>query len=150
MTINVDNCKRCGKIFQKYYSVYCPDCFAFIRSELDRCAAYLKKHRDSTIQDLSEATEVPAGKIIRYINEGKLYVQDYPNLHYECYFCDKTIQRGYLCPECAAKFKLEVKHLFLEDGYEYDSMRNEIKYSEKAGGGRHITDRYTVDGTKRK
>lgn len=127
MTINVDNCKRCDKVFQKYFSEYCPECYAFIRSELERCAEYLKNNRKCTIPELSKATEVSVGKIIKYINEGKLYSLDYQNLTYPCYFCDTMIHRGHLCKTCALQFKLEVKQLFLEDGYEYDETTNQVR-----------------------
>lgn len=149
MSIEVDNCKRCGKIFKKAYSNYCPDCFAFLRSELTRCNEYLKGHPESTIQELSEAVEVPINKIIRYMNEGKLYVFQHPNLTYSCYFCDHQITRGYLCRDCAAKFNLEVKNLFIEDGYEYDPNSKQIKGRPDQLKRGTAPDRYTVHGTKR-
>ncbi|WP_141097527.1 hypothetical protein [Paenibacillus aquistagni] len=149
MTIEVENCKRCGKVFKKAFSSFCPDCFAFIRSELTRCNEYLKNNPDSDIHELSEATEVPVKKIIRYMNEGKLYVHQHPNLTYGCYFCDHQINRGYLCRDCAAKFNLEVKNLFLEDGYEYDPDTKQIRSRQEQHKQGYSTDRYTVHGTKR-
>lgn len=127
MSMEVVNCKRCNKVFQKYFSEYCPDCTAFLRAELDRCVNYLKNNRMCSLHELSVATEVPVGKIIRYINEGKLYTLDYPNLQYTCYFCDTLIRRGHLCPSCSIQFKYEVKKLFLEDGYEYDEATQQVR-----------------------
>ena len=148
MSLNVDNCKRCGNIFQKYFSEFCPECYAFIRSELERSNTYLKNNRNVSLHELSEAVEVPINKLIKYINEGKLYSLDHPNLKYNCYFCEHQIHRGYLCKECALQFKLEVKHLFLEDGYEYDEQTNQVRNVGKRpdwNGG----DKFTVGKSKK-
>lgn len=148
MTLNVDHCKRCGKVFQVAFSPYCPDCITFVRTELERCSAYLRKNLDSTLGELSQATEVPIQKIIHYINEGKLYVLDYPNLGYPCYFCGNEIKRGYLCPDCACNFKLEVKDLYLKEGYMYDEATQQVKHQS----GNHLRreDTYTVELKKHK
>lgn len=148
-TANFDNCSRCGKIFQKFFSSLCADCYAYIQNELERCTQYLKKNQDSTIEEVSQGTDVSIRKIIQFINEGKLYASDYPNLNYECYFCTQKITRGYLCKDCAFKIKLEVKHLLLEDGYEFDMESNQIKaMPKKSGPGKKPMDTYTVEGRK--
>ncbi|MGZ9585747.1 hypothetical protein [Paenibacillus marinisediminis] len=147
MNLNVGHCERCKKVFQITYSNYCPDCVVFIRTELERCSAYLRAHPDSTLVELSEATEVPVKKLIYYINEGKLYVYDYPNLTYPCYFCEIEIKRGYLCTECAYKFKMEVTDLYIKEGYEVDQVTHQIKQAPRAFPRKDDT--FTVQGRKR-
>jgi len=147
MDIHVDHCKRCGNVFQVFHSKFCADCQTFIRTEVERCSAYLKSHSDCTLDELSEAVEVSRNKLIYYINEGKLYVYDYPNLHYHCHFCETEIQRGYLCTPCAARFKLEVNDLYMKEGYKVDKVSQQIQ--PQSPSRRRIGDAYTVQGRRR-
>lgn len=107
--MNLDYCPRCGKLFARGMRDICPNCVKDIEDEYEKCVAYLKENRHITIQQLSEATEVSVRQITRFIREGRISVNAFPNMYYGCESCGSPIREGNLCPNCIKKLSNEIK-----------------------------------------
>ena len=107
--MNLDYCPRCGKLFARGHRDICPNCIREIEEEYEKCVEYLKDHRHITIQQLSEATGVSVRQITRFIREGRIGINNYPNMHYACESCGAPIRDGNLCPNCIKKLADEIK-----------------------------------------
>ncbi|MBM7684121.1 ribosomal protein L32 [Pullulanibacillus pueri] len=68
-----------------------------------------KANRESTVQEVHEATGVEEKLIFRWIQEGRLLVKNFANLAYPCSSCGTMIQQGKLCPDCVKKIQSDLE-----------------------------------------
>jgi flagellar operon protein (TIGR03826 family) len=106
----LSNCVRCDSLFVRGVKDICPKCVMEVEKEYELCAKFLRKreNRGATIQDVSDATGVSVKQITRFIREGRISIDNNPNLGYPCENCGKLIGSGHLCPECAGELKREI------------------------------------------
>lgn len=130
------NCSICGKLFLKEHTDHCLDCYHEIEREFKLLSDFLKvgKNRFASIQEASEFTGVDSKRIAEFIRDGRVYVEDYPNLGYPCAHCGTFIQRQMLCRSCFDQFTTEVdktlkaEKLLEEMQKQPDSRRGSSKY----------------------
>lgn len=104
------NCSICGRLFLKDHTDYCLDCYKEMEQEFKVVADFLKVegNRFASIEETSKFTEVAEKRIADFIRDGRIYVEDYPNLGYGCSHCGTLIQRQMLCADCFEEFSSEV------------------------------------------
>lgn len=105
MNLNIDNCRRCGKIYTKNPQNICKDCIRAVEEEYKRCAQYLREHRGASMSELSEATGVSTSQITKFILEGRISTKDAPGLEYPCESCGKPIRTQKLCDSCRSRLQ---------------------------------------------
>lgn len=106
----LDNCTICGKLYLKTFTDHCLECYKEIEEDFKLVEAFLRaeEHRFTTLDDLSDATEVSAKRISGFIREGRIYGEDFPNLGYPCAHCGDAIKRQLLCTSCYDTFSAEI------------------------------------------
>ncbi|WP_238323103.1 flagellar protein [Gorillibacterium massiliense] len=87
----------------------CPACVRELDEHCERCVKYIKENSGTTLQELSEATEIPVKQIIRFIREGRISLVRTPNLHYPCESCGEPIQEQTLCDSCRQRMAKEIQ-----------------------------------------
>ncbi|WP_230321360.1 flagellar protein [Planococcus salinarum] len=78
----------------------------FLKIEENRCAS---------IEEVSTFTDVAVKRIADFIRDGRIYVEDFPNLGYGCAHCGTLIQRQMLCAGCFEEFTSEVNKTLKAD-----------------------------------
>jgi flagellar operon protein (TIGR03826 family) len=136
MALNIANCPRCGKVFAKGMKDICPLCVKEIDEEFDRCSKYLKENRGTTLQELSDATEVPIKQITRFIIENRLIIDKAPNMGYPCEICGNPIREKYVCDSCRQRLSRDVAEIIEKEQHKQDSGRQ-----HNSPGGYQIRDR---------
>ncbi|RIV18811.1 hypothetical protein D2Q93_13705 [Alicyclobacillaceae bacterium I2511] len=101
--VPIANCKRCNRIFNKGRRELCPQCIAEEDAAFRVVKAYLKDHRDATLAEVTDATEVDVELLVAMIRNGRLLLRDNPNLTYPCERCGQPTHAGHYCPQCAAE-----------------------------------------------
>ncbi|USB32846.1 TIGR03826 family flagellar region protein [Paenibacillus sp. YPG26] len=101
--MNLDNCPRCGKLYAKNFKNICSACIKAIEEEYERCFKFLRENKGSTIHQLSEATEVSIKQITKFIKEGRISVENNPNMMYPCEVCGILIRDGNMCDGCRSR-----------------------------------------------
>ncbi|MDF2958974.1 MAG: flagellar protein [Paenibacillus sp.] len=129
MSLNVDNCGRCGKVYVKNNFGMCINCIKTIDLEYEKCLKYLREHRACTINELSEATEVSAHQIRKFIREGRISIKGNPNMSYDCEVCGSPIREHTMCEPCRSRLAKETNQL-QED--ETRKKMQEVKNSKAA------------------
>ncbi|EGL13529.1 MULTISPECIES: flagellar protein [Paenibacillus] len=114
MSMNVQNCPRCGKLFVKGFAETCPACVKDIEAQYVACADYLRQNRKCDLQELHEETEVPMRQIIRFIREGRISIADSPNLTYPCEVCGNPIREHTMCDSCRQRLVRDVNQMMDE------------------------------------
>lgn len=116
------NCTICGKLYLKDHTDYCLDCYKDMEREFKIITDFLKieENRFASIEEISAFTDVAEKRIADFIRDGRIYVEDYPNLGYGCAHCGTLIKRQMLCASCFEEFTSEVNKTlkaekFLED-----------------------------------
>lgn len=104
------NCTICGKLFLKDHTDYCLDCYKEMEQEFKLITDFLKveENRFASIEEISAFTDVAEKRIADFIRDGRIYVEDYPNLGYGCAHCGTLIKRQMLCTSCFDEFTSEV------------------------------------------
>ncbi|TXK80971.1 flagellar protein [Paenibacillus sp. N3.4] len=108
--MNVANCPRCGKIFVKGFNDVCPNCVKDLEQQYEKCVKYLREHKGTTINDLSEATEVSIKQITKFIREGRISILHAPNMSYSCEVCGISIRENTICEPCRMKLVKDVRN----------------------------------------
>ncbi|MFD1032808.1 flagellar protein [Metaplanococcus flavidus] len=68
----------------------------------------IEGNRFASIEEVGSFTEVSEKRIADFIRDGRIFVEDYPNLGYGCAHCGTLIQRQMLCNSCFEDFTSEV------------------------------------------
>jgi flagellar operon protein (TIGR03826 family) len=127
MGMNVANCPRCGKVYVKNHRDVCPACIKEIDLQLENCLKYLKQNRGTTIQDLSEATEVPVKQIAKFIREGRISIIGAPNMTYPCEVCFTPIRESNICESCRQRLAKDVTNSKEDEDREKEIRKQENK-----------------------
>lgn len=106
LPLNVDNCPRCGAIFNKNLRNLCPSCIKEMDDMLNVCERYMWRHDKATTEQLQQATGIPMDIILKFIKEDrKLRPKYYPNLTYPCEKCGRGIREARICVQCGTSFQ---------------------------------------------
>lgn len=129
------NCTICGKLFLKDHTDYCLDCYKEMEQEFKIVSGFLKVegNRFASIKEVGRLTGVQEKRIADFIRDGRIYVEDFPNLGYDCAHCGTMIQRQMLCNNCFEEFTSEVDKTmkaekFLEDVNKPIEEANKARY----------------------
>jgi flagellar operon protein (TIGR03826 family) len=109
--MNVDYCPRCDKLYAKNQHKMCLNCIKELEAIYDKCNKYLREHRMTTLQELSDATEVSVSQIAKFIREGKISIANRTNIQLPCEVCGIQIREGHLCHSCRSKLIKDVSNL---------------------------------------
>ena len=129
MSLDVENCPRCGTLFRKIRQPVCPNCVKKIDEEYEKCYKFMRKkeNRSCNVHDLSEATGVSLRQITQFILEGRLSIENNPNMGYECRSCGKTIREGTLCDSCLGKVKKMANYMQEDEQKRQSALEEERK-----------------------
>lgn len=105
LRLNVDNCPKCGAIFDKNLRNLCPACSRELDATLNKLDDYMWKHQKASTQQLHESTGVSLEQIIAFMKEDRLRSKLYPNLTYPCEKCGAGIREARVCFRCASELK---------------------------------------------
>lgn len=131
MGMNVANCPRCGKIFVKGFAEVCPNCLKDLEQQYDKCLKYLRANKGTTINDLSEATDVSIKQITKFIREGRISIMNAPNMAYPCEVCGTLIRENTLCEPCRMKLVKDVRNTAEDERRNEELKKQEGKISFK-------------------
>jgi flagellar operon protein (TIGR03826 family) len=99
LAAQLGNCRKCGKLFLHIRDI-CDDCYQKQEEDYIKSAEYLREHPGSTIQELSDATNVSVGQIREFILAQRIVAGYFPNLSYPCESCGTMIRSGRKCSNC--------------------------------------------------
>ncbi|MCS7459957.1 flagellar protein [Paenibacillus doosanensis] len=111
MSLNVDNCPRCGKIYVKNNFSLCVNCIKEIDQQYEKCLNYLRENRSCYLYELSEATGVSIKQITKFIREGRISIANHPNMSYNCEVCNTPIRVHTICDSCRQKLSKEASNM---------------------------------------
>lgn len=117
------NCRKCGKLFLCFRDI-CDECYQKQEDDFLRVAAYLREHSGSTIQEVSEATEVSIKQIREFILGRRILLTELPNLGYPCEACGEMIRTGTKCSSCLETLHQIAQHV---DNGQVQQKENERK-----------------------
>ncbi|OEH86722.1 hypothetical protein BHU72_00140 [Desulfuribacillus stibiiarsenatis] len=96
----LSNCPRCGRLFDNTFKDICQQCTHEEEQYYQKVRKYVKEHKDCTIHEASEATDVPVKLITRFIKQGRINLKNNPNMLYPCEGCGAFIAAGRFCNSC--------------------------------------------------
>lgn len=98
--VAIKNCARCGRLFTGVDDV-CPACLAEEQEEFDRVRAYLIRHRNASVAEVSAQTGVAVTQIHRWVRAGRLKVSpEQLGGGLRCERCGAPIDSGRFCRKC--------------------------------------------------
>ncbi|KAA8785569.1 flagellar protein [Paenibacillus polysaccharolyticus] len=101
--MNLGNCPRCGKLYALNFRDVCSNCIKEMEQEYQICVDYLRENKGANIQELSDATEVSIKTITKFIREGRISIENAPNMMYPCEVCGMLIREGHMCDSCRTR-----------------------------------------------
>lgn len=105
---DVRNCPRCGRVFFVRSRDICPSCVAEEEEQFERVRRFLRESPGATLEEVEEATGVPADVILSFLRQGRLIVTDGLRGVLVCQRCGVPIDEGYLCSRCSGELAREV------------------------------------------
>ncbi|MCL6709684.1 MULTISPECIES: TIGR03826 family flagellar region protein [Priestia] len=104
----LDNCSECGQLFVKSGSMnICKSCFEKEEILFQRVSSFLKKraNRTASTEEVVNETGVSESLIHQFIRQGRLVLNNFPNISYPCIQCNAQIREGKLCHSCSQEIK---------------------------------------------
>ena len=94
------NCEKCGRLFQSIADVkLCSRCRESDEDMFKVVREYVYDNPGATVVEVSQATNVPEKKILRFLREGKLETKGDAML-IDCEKCGEPIASGRYCDRC--------------------------------------------------
>jgi uncharacterized protein len=129
-TPRLGNCPKCKKLYLRIRDI-CDECYQKQEEDFIKVATYLREYPGSTLQVLSDETEVSVAQIRYFILIGRIVAGHFPNLAYPCETCGKMIQTGRSCTTC-----MTTVHGSLEN---YQKGKDEQSNDGNTNAGGYIT-----------
>lgn len=114
------NCPRCNKIFVKSFRDVCQDCQKQEDQDFQTVYQYVRKkeNRMASIIEVETATGVDQQFIYKFIKQGRISLQSFPNLAYPCDACGTMIREGRICGSCKGNITSGLDRLEAEKKFE--------------------------------
>lgn len=109
MTLDLKNCKNCGRAYQYDGNAYCKRCRQDSEEEYKRVKEYLYDNPGASVAEVSEETEVSEKKILKFLREGRLEIKDENNFFLDCERCGVAIKSGRFCDKCTHEMANEFR-----------------------------------------
>lgn len=119
--MDLANCPRCGRLYARNFKELCGNCIRDIEHEYDICKEYLRENKGATITELSEDTGVTVKQITVFIREGRISIENNPNMMYPCEVCGILIRTGNMCDGCRSRLTKDLASA--AKGYEEDEQK---------------------------
>lgn len=108
--MNIANCQKCNKPFQRTNSSLCPACQQESMSNVSVVYRYIYDHPNQTTEEIAKQCKLSLKELEALLLSGKLGTAA-QHVIFHCQSCNRTIpalkRKGHFCLECAAK--LEIK-----------------------------------------
>ncbi|WP_342553047.1 TIGR03826 family flagellar region protein [Paenibacillus sp. FSL R7-0652] len=114
--MNLGNCPRCGRLYALNFRDVCSNCIKEMEQEYQICVEYLRENKGANIQQLSDATEVSIKTITKFIREGRISIENAPNMMYPCEVCGMLIREGHMCDSCRTRLTKDLASAAREVG----------------------------------
>ncbi|GHV41045.1 hypothetical protein FACS189490_07200 [Clostridia bacterium] len=106
------NCPKCGRVFSKGSEPICDDCLKKEEELFERVRTFLEEYPESSLDQVSTATEVSPKKIMKYIKDGRIEISTGMKGELVCSQCGKPIKRGRFCDKCIIHVNNQVGEMF--------------------------------------
>ena len=107
--MDVRNCTRCGKVYTYDGFRICMHCRREDEKDFKIVKKYLDENPGANISEVSEETGIDAKKIIEFLKEGRLEIEDEHNILLTCERCGISIKTGRFCEKCIVEMQREFK-----------------------------------------
>ena len=109
------NCLRCGKVFNYMSQPICDDCARAEEEDFMRVKEYVWDNPHSNLIAISEATGVSEKRIMKYLKEGRLEIENDESAPLlTCDHCGKPITSGRYCDACVININSTINDLFVD------------------------------------
>lgn len=110
--MNIVNCPKCGRLFQKFSEPLCESCTKEEEALFESVRTYLNDNPNCKVEDLSKETGASAKKILKWLKEGRLEVSKGMKGTLRCESCNKPITAGRYCEACIIEISQTVNEMF--------------------------------------
>jgi|LSQX01.1.fsa_nt_gb predicted amidophosphoribosyltransferase len=102
--MELKNCRRCGRVYQRVLGNVCPSCTEKMDEDFVKIRGYIDEHPSANISIVAEETGVPERTILQLLRDGRLeFYKAAESL--ECKRCGVWIKVGSYCEDCIKKLK---------------------------------------------
>ena len=99
--MDVRNCRNCKKLFNYLQGpIICPACQEEMEKKFNDVKNYVWDNKNASIEEISEANDVPIKQIQQWIREERLVFSENSPSGIPCEKCGKLIKSGRYCDEC--------------------------------------------------
>lgn len=101
MTMNVRNCKKCGRIFNYVSGMpICLSCREDLEKKFQEVKDYIRENKEAGITEVAEACEVEVRQIKQWVREERLEFSAESPVGIDCELCGAMIRSGRFCEKC--------------------------------------------------
>ena len=145
--MEIRSCLNCERAFAYDDNDLCPKCRHGDDPDFKIVKEYLYDNPGADIKQVSKDTEVAIKKILMYLKEGRIVIQEgSENTALACERCSKAINMGRFCDSCIAKMQKEFSGAIEGDKKE---KKEEIEFQssskKKTEERMFVADRYERD-----
>lgn len=105
-----------------------------LEKKFQEVKAYIWEHKNATIAQISEATDVSTNQLRQWVREERLTFSDDSPVGLECEMCGATIKTGRFCANCKGKLNQTLSSAIAPKEMEeprtkdYGDRKNKMRY----------------------
>ena len=106
--MDIANCVRCNKVFQKSQGALCSDCLGETKGLVRHVIDFVLEHPGLMVEDVAQQCNLPLKDLEEMLFSGRLASAS-PYIMFKCQACHKQMsarfRKGRFCPECAEQIE---------------------------------------------
>jgi len=121
------NCEKCGRVFKTIAGIkLCSRCRETDDDMYKVVREYIYDNPNSTVPEVSEATDVPESKILHFLREGRLETVGQAML-IDCEKCGVAIASGRYCDACTNEMSRGLRNMAKQMQAELNPKKDDQK-----------------------
>lgn len=113
MAIDIVNCKKCGRLFQRTSSKrICPNCEKALEDKFVEVREYIRDNPGASMMEVSRELEVAVEQIKQWVREERLLFTNAEGSGIECMSCGIPITTGKYCAKCKEQMAHKLENAY--------------------------------------
>ena len=113
MAIDIVNCKRCGRLFQRTSSRrICPECEKALEEKFVEVREYSRDNPGASMMEVSKEKDVAVEQIKQWVREERLLFTNAESSGIECLSCGVPIATGKYCAKCKEQMAHKLENAY--------------------------------------
>lgn len=123
--MNVQSCKRCGRLYETFLEVQvCQACYKILEDKLDEVRKFIHVNEEAGLEEVAIALKVTSKQLLGWVRESRLKFSETSGVKVPCLKCGEGISHGKYCPYCRQDIMTDLQSVYEEPSRKKSAVIN--------------------------